>query len=489
MKEAGMRNNAGCMGKIFYSFVVMLLLLIVSSATAEATTSTSVKVLKAGKSYTVSGCYKAKSSKKPVASTKKVKTGKYRITAKKKGTATVTVYDKNGKVAKKIYLLVTDSSSFKYNTNKLSLEIGESKTAKATVQGGCSVKYKSSDSSVAKVSSKGKITAVKSGTSTISAKVYYKGKCVKTMKKTVTVTGNSSVTSSDAEEKTVSYPGYTYEVYLVAPSDQKVYSYPDSPLYAGTGNTLDTYCFYIKTQNTKLSSFSLFVNGEAVTYSSSKVTIKSVIWDDIQYENNQVVNGYRKVSGGYVINLSFPSAGTYTFEVAEWGTTDKTKKKVVTSFSLKVLDYEESETEWIDSLVAAHTTGGMDSFEKMESVCSYLRSSASGFTYLSNDDGISVSLAAEYKGPYFETKQWDSYISPAILARIAERIGGFTYIHNCYSDYTKGSEAWQTTHYLLKYGVDGDIREISVCPAVATGEIGTLTYINFGSTSQMVRLG
>ncbi|MCD8015688.1 MAG: hypothetical protein LUG99_21505 [Lachnospiraceae bacterium] len=108
---------------------------------------------------------------------------------------------------------------------------------------------------------------------------------------------------------------------------------------------------------------------------------------------------------------------------------------------------------------------------------------------MSNINGDVLTLAGESKGSYFENKKWDSYISPAVLAQIAERIGGFTYIHNCYYDYTKGSEAWQTTHYLLKYGIDGNIREISVCPAVSTGETGTLTYINFSSTSQMVRVG
>ncbi len=155
---------------------------------AEAKSSgvtTSVKMLKVGKSTTVKGYSKAKSTKKSVAKVKKTGSKKVKITAKKKGTTTIKLY-KNGKLKKKIYLIATKSNSFKYASSTKLLK-GNSKTVKASVQKGCTVKYSSSKKSVATVNSKGKIVAKKAGKATVKAKVYYKGKKIKTMSNTVRV--------------------------------------------------------------------------------------------------------------------------------------------------------------------------------------------------------------------------------------------------------------------------------------------------------------
>ncbi|MCD8104415.1 MAG: Ig-like domain-containing protein [Lachnospiraceae bacterium] len=161
-------------------------------APVSAAATSSVKTLAVGKSYTVSGYAKVKSSKTTVAKAKKTSSGTYKITAIKKGRATLMLYNSKGKVTGKVYLLVTNSKSFQYNTTAISLMAGKTKKVKATVQSGCTVKYVTSDKSVATVNSNGKIRAVSSGTATISAKVYYKGKRVKTLKKKVTVTTDLS---------------------------------------------------------------------------------------------------------------------------------------------------------------------------------------------------------------------------------------------------------------------------------------------------------
>ncbi|MCD7735517.1 MAG: Ig-like domain-containing protein [Lachnospiraceae bacterium] len=153
---------------------------------ANAAVSKSVKTLNVGKSYTISGYAAVTSSKTAVA--KATPSGsKYKIKALKKGRATLTLCNESGKVVKKIYLLVTDSGSFQYNTDPLTLAAGKTKTVAADAQTGCTVKYSSSKETVATVSSKGKITAVKKGTATISAKFYYRDTLVKTLKKKVTV--------------------------------------------------------------------------------------------------------------------------------------------------------------------------------------------------------------------------------------------------------------------------------------------------------------
>ncbi|MCC8044210.1 MAG: Ig-like domain-containing protein, partial [Clostridiales bacterium] len=178
---------------------------VTGTVTAKAATETSVKSLSKGKSYTLSGYAKVTSSDKSIATATKKSTKKYTITGVKKGTATLKCYDSDGKLVKKIYLIVTTSSSLKYDTSTVVLAKGKTKTVTATVQSGCTVKYSSSKTSVATVNSKGKITAKKTGTATISAKVYYKGTKIKTFKKTVAVVSydTSAVTLTAGKSKTV----------------------------------------------------------------------------------------------------------------------------------------------------------------------------------------------------------------------------------------------------------------------------------------------
>ncbi|MCD7883453.1 MAG: Ig-like domain-containing protein [Lachnospiraceae bacterium] len=186
------------MKKFFRTALFMMIMLFVFTSpislsgasgviTAEAATTTSVKSLTVGKSYTVSGYAKVTSSNTKVATAKKKSSSKYTIKGVKKGSVTLKCYNSSGKLVKKIYLIVVNSSSFKYNTSTVTLTAGKSKTVTATVQSGCTVKYSSSKKSVATVNSKGKITAKKAGTTTISVKVYYKGTKIKTLTKTVKV--------------------------------------------------------------------------------------------------------------------------------------------------------------------------------------------------------------------------------------------------------------------------------------------------------------
>ncbi len=176
---------------------------------ASAAVKTSVKVLNVGKSYTISSTSKVTSSKKSVATAKKKSGSKYKITAKKKGVSTLKVYNKKGKQTKKVYLIATNGSSFKYSTSTVNLAKGGTKTVKGTSNiSGMTVKYSSSNSNVATVNSSGKITAKKAGSATISAKFYYKGIKAKTVKKKVNVYTSSyntdSITLTAGNTKTVS---------------------------------------------------------------------------------------------------------------------------------------------------------------------------------------------------------------------------------------------------------------------------------------------
>ncbi len=205
-KEKAVRRSL----KLLAAVLLLGLFLAVPAGKAEAAEiPTSVKTLAVGKTYTIRGYTRVKSSRKSIAKSEKVKTEKYRVTAKKAGRSTLSLLDSKGNTVKKIYLLVTDDNSFQYDTEDLTLTVGFSETVKASVQTGCTVKYVSSKSSVASVDESGTITALKGGTATISARVYYKEKRVKTLKKSVTVdpviqvlfVGNSKTFTGDIPEK------------------------------------------------------------------------------------------------------------------------------------------------------------------------------------------------------------------------------------------------------------------------------------------------
>lgn len=129
---------SACFSKVpvFFHFLRLLLpsLLLAFGlfASAEAA-NTSVKTLAVGKSYTISGYAEVTVSKTTVARGKEKSDGSYKITALKKGRATLRLYDEDGNLAEKVYLLVTNANSFQYDTTAVSLMAGETKTVTAIV--------------------------------------------------------------------------------------------------------------------------------------------------------------------------------------------------------------------------------------------------------------------------------------------------------------------------------------------------------------------
>ena len=97
------------------------------------------------------------------------------VTAKKAGTTKITAKSKNGITAVK-YITVTDGGSgggttkIKLDPTSLSVDVGATKTIKATVEPSGTVKWSSSDKKVATVDSSGIVTGVSNGVATITAK-------------------------------------------------------------------------------------------------------------------------------------------------------------------------------------------------------------------------------------------------------------------------------------------------------------------------------
>lgn len=175
--------------KSVIGLLLMCCMLALMPLSASAKSKTSVMAMTVGK-VKVESTYRVKSSNRKIVDVRK-QGKKYRVVPKKVGEATLSYY-KGKKLTKKVYVLVTNKNTFKYNTSKLTLKQGSSKTYKATAYKKCKVSYSSSNKKVVSVSSKGKIKGLKKGSATVTAKITYRGKTVKTFKKKITVTSRKS---------------------------------------------------------------------------------------------------------------------------------------------------------------------------------------------------------------------------------------------------------------------------------------------------------
>lgn len=274
-------------------------------------------------------------------------------------------------------------------------------------------------------------------------------------------------------QSTETYPGYDYTIYLVGASE----------IYSGY-----TYCFFIETENPDAESF-------GITIDSGSYVSSTGYWDDI--ESTETDSNLNQVDGGYILTLNssskkydqtegWISSNLSEIDIYEIGSCNSEKQ--VKSVTVDTIDYTEAQTAWINSLIEDYTSNDMTPFEKMDAICSYLKSSESGFTYLPNDGTYLLTLTSN-SGPYFVRKTWNSYTSPAVLCLIAEAIGEFDYIHNCYYDYSSGTDEWKSTHYYCKVGIGDDIRSYQMCPLTGTGYVDTITYVDFTATESMTLLG
>ena len=243
----------------------------------------------------------------------------------------------------------------------------------------------------------------------------------------------------------------------------------------GSGDGVPVYSGYTTIVFAKTSDALSWVGFDVMDASGKQesVTTVSAPYADIE-GGNSVTNGWRKVEGGYVCYLSFESAGTKTFRLKENGT-------VIATLKVNVADGDEAESDWMDAVLASVTTSAMDPFQKMQAVCSYL---LKHFRYSVVMDGSYVTLA-QYAVPYWVSYRWNSYTSPTVLCAFAQKIGGFSDIHNCYGDYKVGTTDWQITHYYCKVTRNGETRYYEACPSSDTGEISSYSTIDFTELSSV----
>lgn len=233
---------------------------------------------------------------------------------------------------------------------------------------------------------------------------------------------------------------------------------------------------FIQTDNPERDSFNVY-GASFVGHGPS--------YDDIRYldpadPDSNYRESLEKVDGGYIAYLYFETPGVRNIEIRELSTKGYI---VANKFRLNVLDYKTEANKWIDKIISEHTTSNMTPFEKMDAVCRYLNTPGL-FRYLTNDGHILLDLASMPNSPWFKSYRWDSFTSPAVLCMIAEHIGGFDDIHNCYYD----REDWANNHYYAKLTIGSETRKYEACPYSSTGIIGSINYIDFRNTSRMLLL-
>ncbi len=264
-------------------------------------------------------------------------------------------------------------------------------------------------------------------------------------------------------------PKYTYELYSIDGNDK---------VYAGVEKLL-----FLKTDNPHPDSFMLYTgDGQPSDIFNSMTVYRNPLCSDVEYLN--VIDdsqNVRKVKGGYLLKFSEDDVGTFHFGLCEATTKGYIK---IRTYDINVLDLEKAELEWIDDAIAKSTNSQMTSKEKLEAVIDYIKSC--NFRYLTNRDGTKlIRLARQPNDPWFLSYRWDSMTSPAVLAKIAERIGGFEKVVNCY---TSNEHDW-SYHHMACVTYNGKEYYYTVCPLAETGAANEndLKKIDFTSRAELSR--
>ena len=258
---------------------------------------------------------------------------------------------------------------------------------------------------------------------------------------------------------------------------------------------------YVKTKYS--SSFSLSFT-DSTGNEANGVSTTSISADDVALTENNSGGAKLRDAPGRLFAMKFEKAGWYTMKVVneDWRNGYYYGGTVLAEFKLRVQhNYTERENAYIDSLIKSQTKSSMDSFEKMTAICNYLYPKMKYLrTYKPKPGERSTlcSLLEDYGTPWWKDFTGDSYSTPAILCKIAKRVGGFTDIHNCFGDYTYGSIEWQTTHYFCKCtGTNKkgkkQTKKYSICPwpdsnQVDATDASELPKVDFNNTSKFQKL-
>ena len=199
---------------------------------------------------------------------------------------------------------------------------------------------------------------------------------------------------------------------------------------------------------------------DATDGSLSDYIVANATYKDIAMKNSvsNVIYSVNRVDGGFVGCVMFKSSGTKTIQLKEDGT-------VIGTLKVNVSDGTKAADDWMNKVIASVTTSKMNAYEKFYAVVAYLRGN---FRYDTVDSNCKDILLAQYETPYWVSYRWDSYTSPAILCKFAEKIGGLS-PHNCYYDGVWSRHAYITITW------NGKTEYVTVCPTTSSGKVSYST--------------
>lgn len=257
-------------------------------------------------------------------------------------------------------------------------------------------------------------------------------------------------------------PQYDYQVYYLDGFGDTWYNDREVPRY-----------FYIRTNNPN-ANFTFTLDGCTTIYR----TISSGQFYDVDDKGK---SGYfLRVDGGYIAGVAFePStAGAKTIRLYE--TNGSYLGAQAATFTANFKDYDQAVYNWAKDAISRYGKSIKDPYEKL---CAVADGLLSEFVYPYNDGNHVTPMVTKPDSPFFITKRWDSYVSPAMVTYIANMIGGFDDVHNCYYDYPRGTAEWMTFHAQCRVRFDGEERYVDACPYMDSNEIHSIKKINFKNTS------
>ena len=292
--------------------------------------------------------------------------------------------------------------------------------------------------------------------------------------------------------------------YGVNPDNPPVqYDYEIKELSAFGAYTDSDIALYVRTDNPE-DNFSIacdtaHVNGVSTAYYDD-VHIRDT--DNVRYQMQPLASG-----NGYIAVINVEDPGTHEFYVKEWaknadGTENFNKSyRRGKSLTLTVNDYESYQDMWMEDMIRKYCSEpGMTQLDKMSALCIAFEGGTFAYTtefkekypnakcfedtplfkYRPNDmykeDGGYLNFVRQ-EAPYFVTHCWDSYVSPAVLYKFAEKLG-FTDIENLYGKYPYGSDGWTQYHWYVQINYEGNQYLFGACPPSSTNYVRDIDYLN-----------
>lgn len=405
------------------------------------------------------------------------------VRAKAPGNAVITAVYNN-----KTYKCKVTVTAYGVYPKTLTLKVGQSRKLKVKGMEG-SQKWSSSDPSVVTVK-KGNLVAKRAGkakiTVTIKKKKFICNVTVKNAASNAfdhngdqTSDGSKDPTSADgdgSEEQPKSK--YHYELYTLDVFGGDFYSGVSKPIYLKTDNP---------------NAWSIVLHSNKPGTNDSDITMCITEYDDVQYTTSYSIDGWYKVDGGYLGEIEFETPGVHTVTLVEKRKDSDslffTKDYPAGTFTVNVLDTAKLESQWMDQMIEKYTNPSMNPVEKMNAICQGVGAyDGSGyFKYHDIYQDAYLYLVQNWGVPYFVRRQANSAESPDFLCRFAEKVGGFTNIHDCYDDYPVGSDGWRRTHYLMTSYYQGVKYSFSACPSESTNVHESYEMYDFTDTSAMRR--